>query len=259
VPADDEESGRAATPPRVATPTTKQTATTRRTTSGSTPRTTRQNAARTTRSNPVVAETSWLESDQWVNTAAPTEPEVAAPVTASTRVEAAGTAEVATTAATPEAIAADPAPTNAPRRLLAEASPRRTPATRGRPRVRKVTRVVRRVDAWSVFKVALVFWATVYVVLLVAGALMWSVIVSTGTLSNVESFIAKTFAQDSFTIDGGGIFRASWILGILMVIAGTAGTVTMAVFFNLISDLTGGIRVTVLEEEVRRVEPRRDA
>jgi hypothetical protein len=104
-----------------------------------------------------------------------------------------------------------------------------------------------------VFKVAAIFWVTAYLVFLVAGVLLWSVIVSTGTLDNVENFITKTFALDSFAFNGEEIFRASWILGLLMVVAGTAATTTMAVFFNLISDLTGGVRVTVLEEEIQRV------
>ncbi|MGD9794856.1 MAG: DUF3566 domain-containing protein [Acidimicrobiia bacterium] len=130
----------------------------------------------------------------------------------------------------------------------------RRAGVRQRPRVRRVVRVVRRVDAWSVFKVAAIFWLTTYLVLLVAGVLLWSVVNSTGTLDNLENFIAKTFALDSFAFNGGEIFRASWLLGLVLVIAGTAATVTMAVFFNLISDLTGGVRVTVLEEEIRRTD-----
>jgi hypothetical protein len=40
----------------------------------------------------------------------------------------------------------------------------------------------------------------------------------------------------------------------VMVTALLGLTVAMTVFFNLLSDITGGIRVTVLEEEVVRVE-----
>ena len=35
----------------------------------------------------------------------------------------------------------------------------------------------------------------------------------------------------------------------MLVLAGAAGSVVLALLFNLISDLTGGVRVTVLEEE----------
>ena len=48
-----------------------------------------------------------------------------------------------------------------------------------RPRVRRVTRVVRHVDPWSVFKVAAVFSLVAYTIALVAGVLLWNVAYST--------------------------------------------------------------------------------
>ena len=119
-----------------------------------------------------------------------------------------------------------------------------------RPRVRKVNRIVRRVDAWSVFKIALVFWAVTLVIFLVAGLLLWNLAESTGTLTNIEGFIKELFGLKTFEFDGSKVFRASWMIGAVLVVAMTAMTVTMAVLFNLISDLLGGVRVTVLEEEV---------
>lgn len=121
---------------------------------------------------------------------------------------------------------------------------------RNRPRVRRVTRVVRHIDSWSVMKISIIFYATLYLILLVAGVLLWSVAVSTGTVGNVEHFIRDLFALDSFTFSGGKIFHASWIIGAFLVAGGTGLNVTMTVLFNLISDLVGGLRVTVLEEEV---------
>jgi hypothetical protein len=122
----------------------------------------------------------------------------------------------------------------------------------GRPRVRRVTRVLRHVDTWTVFKVAVIFHAVLYAVLLVAGVLLWSVGVTTGTVDNVESFITTSFALDSFSFDGQQLFRGSWILGAVLGVAGVAAWTAGAVLFNLIADLVGGIRVTVLEEEVIR-------
>jgi len=126
-----------------------------------------------------------------------------------------------------------------------------------RPRVRRVTRIVRRIDTWTVFKLSLLFWAVAYLILLVAGVLLWSVAISTGTVDNVESFIKDLLALDSFTFDGQKIFRASWVLGAFMAVAGTGLTVTMAVLYNLFADLVGGVRVTVLEEEVVQRPPTR--
>jgi hypothetical protein len=121
---------------------------------------------------------------------------------------------------------------------------------RRRPRVRKVTRIVRRIDAWSVLKVSVLFYLVLFVILLVAGVLLWNLAQSTGTVRNVEGFIRDLFNLEKFDVSGRALFRASWTLGVFLVIAGTGLNVTMAVLFNLISDLVGGVRVTVLEEEV---------
>jgi hypothetical protein len=124
------------------------------------------------------------------------------------------------------------------------------PLLRRRPRVRKVTRIVRRIDAWSVFKISLVFYIVLFIILLVAGVLLWNLANTTGTVANVEGFIRDLFGLKTFTFDGAKMFRAAWVLGAILVVAGTGLNVTLAVLFNLISDLVGGVRVAVLEEEV---------
>ena len=124
------------------------------------------------------------------------------------------------------------------------------PQRRARPRVRKVTRVVRSVDAWSVFKVAVIFFLAMGVVIITAGVLLWNLAQSTGTLDNVEGFFREAFNYDTFKLESDPLFHALLTLTALFVVAGTGLAVVMAVLFNLIADLTGGIRVTVLEREV---------
>ena len=45
------------------------------------------------------------------------------------------------------------------------------------------------------------------------------------------------------------IFRIAAVGGLVLVLAGSGLTVLGAVLFNLISDVTGGVRLTVVEEE----------
>ncbi len=116
-------------------------------------------------------------------------------------------------------------------------------------RVRRVTRVVRHVDAWSVFKVAIVFNLFLYVVTLTSGVLLWQVAQNTGTVDNIERFF-ENFGWESFTLHGGEIFHNAWVAGLFVVVGMTGFAVLMATLFNLITDLVGGIRVSVLEEEV---------
>ncbi len=120
---------------------------------------------------------------------------------------------------------------------------------RTRPRVRRVTRVVRHIDTWSVFKVALVFNAFLYAVTLTAGVLLWHVAIATGTVDNVERFF-EGFGWQSFKFKGGEIFHNAWVGGLFVAIGLTGFAVLLATMFNLITDLVGGIRVSVLEEEV---------
>jgi hypothetical protein len=118
-----------------------------------------------------------------------------------------------------------------------------------RPRVRRVTRVLRHIDPWSTFKVALLFSAVGYVVTLTAGVLLWRVADSTGTLANVERWFTQ-FGWETFELKGGEIFHDAWIIGLFGAVALTGGLVLLATLFNLVSDIVGGVRMTVLEEEV---------
>jgi hypothetical protein len=127
----------------------------------------------------------------------------------------------------------------------------RTPVVfrRARPRVRRVTRVVRHVDTWSVFKVALVFNVILYLCCLTSGVLLWNVAHATGTIDNIEKFFEQ-FGWESFEFKGGEIYHNAWIGGLFVAIGLTGFAVLVATLFNLITDLVGGIRVSVLEEEV---------
>ena len=128
------------------------------------------------------------------------------------------------------------------------AQPAKSPASR-RPRMRRVVRVVRDIDAWSVFKVGLVFHLVLYVIALIATALMWSVANQTGTIDNVENFF-ESFGWETFSFDGSALFSNFAAFGLLAALLGTALWVVGAVMFNLITELVGGVRVSVLEEEV---------
>jgi hypothetical protein len=127
----------------------------------------------------------------------------------------------------------------------------------GRLRARKVRRLVRHVEPWSVLKVSLLFYFCLWVILLIAGVILWSFAVGSGTIDNVENFVQELFALESFEFNADEIFRASAIGGLVLVVAGSGFTVLMAVLFNLISDVTGGVRFTVVEEETARPRPKR--
>lgn len=112
-----------------------------------------------------------------------------------------------------------------------------------------MVRVVREIDPWSVAKVGAVFHLALWLVVMVTGLLLWNVASATGTIDNVENFL-ESFGWESFTFDGSELFRSSVVLGLFLAALGTALWVVGAIVFNLITELVGGVRVTVLEEEV---------
>jgi hypothetical protein len=138
----------------------------------------------------------------------------------------------------------------APRKLS-----RRERKKLGRLRARKVHRVVRHVDPWSVLRLSLLFYFCLFVVVMVAGTLLYNVAGAAGTIESIESFIKDIGAFKTFSFKGGTIFRASLLAGLILVIAGSALIVLLAVLFTLICDLVGGVRITVIEEETARPIP----
>ncbi|HEU4841110.1 MAG TPA: DUF3566 domain-containing protein [Ilumatobacteraceae bacterium] len=156
----------------------------------------------------------------------------------------------ATTVAEPERPMAPPDPPYATSTMTSHGIAPVPRVVGRRPRVRRVTRVVRHVDPWSVFKIAIIFNLVLYGVLLTAGVLLWNVAYATGTVDNLERFF-ESFGWSDFEFDGGAIYHASWIAGLFGVVGLTGAVVLAATLFNLITDLVGGVRMTVLEEEVQ--------
>jgi hypothetical protein len=152
------------------------------------------------------------------------------------------------------------------------------------PQARRVRRVIRKVEPWTVLRFSLFFYLSICLVLLVAGVVLWQVGDSTGVRDNVEGFVGEligaegcgtdvdsssTDATDargneatadataddaaadecSYELRGLRILRASAIGGLVLVVVGTGMNVLLVVLYNLISDVVGGVEVTVLEED----------
>jgi len=133
----------------------------------------------------------------------------------------------------------------------------RSPALVGRLqerrlRARKVRRLVRHIEPWSVLKVGLLFNFSMWVVIMVASVLLWNAAQTSGVITDIEQFAAELFALETFAFDGEQIFEAVALGGLVLAVAATGFLVLIAILLNLISDLTGGIRVTVVEEETAR-------
>lgn len=110
--------------------------------------------------------------------------------------------------------------------------------------------VLKRVDPLSVLKVSALFYLSAWIVLLTAGVLLWLAASSAGVVENIEGFV-ESVGWDQFRFQPDEIVRGFALGGLVLVVAGALANVLMAVLFNLISDVLGGLKL-VLAEDVER-------
>lgn len=127
---------------------------------------------------------------------------------------------------------------------------RRSTPSRRKRKVRKVHRVVRHIEVWSVAKLAAIFVACGYVVAMVSGYLLWRAADRVGTIDGIEGFMEDSGGYERFEILGDVVFRAAAGIGVVLAVLTVFVIVLGVVLFNLISDLTGGIRMTAIDEDL---------
>lgn len=105
--------------------------------------------------------------------------------------------------------------------------------------------ILRAVNVRSVVRVSAVMYGCMLFVFVVAWAILWTVAAVLGVTHNVEDFIAKLFALDSFHFSV--ILQAIAILlgGGVLIALGTGANALAATFYNLIVELQGGIEIDV--------------
>ncbi len=122
-------------------------------------------------------------------------------------------------------------------------------------KARQVQRVVTRLDPWSMLRVSLSFAFCLWMIIVVAGVLLWQGAVVTGSIGKVEDFLAQLLAESSFTIDGIKVFEGATVAGLVLFMGGALFAVVTSVLFNLIAGVFGGLRFTVVELETAQVAP----
>lgn len=124
---------------------------------------------------------------------------------------------------------------------------------RKRVRAKKSRRVIRHIDPWSVLTFSVLFHLALYTAFLLASVLVWQTLDQSGVVDNLEDFIIALGDYETYEINADVLFRVAVVVTGILTVASTIMSVLLCVVFNLISDLVGGIRVTVLEEETVRL------
>jgi Transmembrane domain of unknown function (DUF3566) len=115
---------------------------------------------------------------------------------------------------------------------------------RRRPRQTRV--VIRKVGPWSVLKFSLLFYFCVMLVILLALAMIYSVLGAIGALDSITKLL-RDVGFEKFEIHGDWLFARLTLIGLLMVVVWSLLNVFVAFLYNLISDVVGGVEVTLAE------------
>jgi hypothetical protein len=113
---------------------------------------------------------------------------------------------------------------------------------------RRVRRVIRKIDTFSLAKMAFLFHLCLSLVVVVACVLLWTLADGQGLIDQLEKTVRTNLQLDTFTIDSSVLFKSAIAAAVLFSLLGTGLWILGAFLFNLLSDLVGGVQVWVLEE-----------
>jgi hypothetical protein len=123
---------------------------------------------------------------------------------------------------------------------------------------RRTRVVVRKLGPLSVLKFSLIFYFCVMLIIYLALLIIWVVLSAAGGIDALASLLGQVFPADSttgeappVTIDGKQVFTWLFIAGVAFALIWSVINVFVAFVYNLISDLVGGIEVTLAEKPFR--------
>lgn len=133
--------------------------------------------------------------------------------------------------------------------MAATSTPPRTHPQPGvkRATTRRVRVMVRRVNPWSVLRFSLLFYFCLMLVFLLGLGILYAVLDGLGIIDTTEQLLTEVGFPQDFQIDAGYIFRTLFLIGLISTALWAALSVFVAFLYNLISDLVGGIEVTLTE------------
>jgi hypothetical protein len=125
------------------------------------------------------------------------------------------------------------------------------------------TRVeIRRLGPVSVLKFSLIFYFCVFLVVYLALAIIWVILSASGVIDSLEQLLGTIFPSGAsltssgqlstrravpIQIDSGQVFSWLFFAGCIAVVIWSFINVFVAVMYNLISDIVGGVEVTLAD------------
>lgn len=113
---------------------------------------------------------------------------------------------------------------------------------------RRVRRTIRRVDPLSVLKISIVMYALLLVLWLGVVAVVFNFLSGLGLFDTINN-AAEGFALEEVEVTLGTVEKWAFIVGLVFVVVGSIVNVIVALLYNMISSLIGGLEVTFTERE----------
>ena len=163
--------------------------------------------------------------------------------------------EQAASAAAPASVTAPVSPPLPPAEQRTPTPARRsfpTPSRAAKPQQRRTRVTVRRVGPLSVLKFSLIFYFCVMVAVFLGMLFLFMILQAVGVIDSVEEWITKIFPQDggaTFQIQPGYLFPRLFLIGLGMVVVWSFINLMVAFLYNLISDVVGGVEITLAEKK----------
>jgi hypothetical protein len=115
---------------------------------------------------------------------------------------------------------------------------------------RRAEVVLRRVNAWSVLRISLLFYFCVMVILVFALSIVYWVLGIMGVLNSVSDLLTNVLGESgssNYVINGQWLFFRALVIGAAWVVIWSLVNMLLALLYNLIADVVGGIRITLAE------------
>ncbi|MFP3915199.1 MAG: DUF3566 domain-containing protein [Actinomycetota bacterium] len=119
--------------------------------------------------------------------------------------------------------------------------------------VKRVRRIIRKIDPWTVLKVSAILYAVAAVALVLGVVIFWSVIDNAGIPGAITDFLVRITLIEEGTepfANSEQFFRLVVFGSIVWWVMSTGFTTLLAVMYNLVTDVVGGVEVVVLEEHL---------
>lgn len=120
---------------------------------------------------------------------------------------------------------------------------------------RRTQVIVRKIGPLSVMKFSLLFYLCLMLIVLFAMVIVYGILSAAGAIESLEKVLGYVFGTgttstggaEPIEIDGRVVFTWAFFGGLVFVVVWSVINVFVAMLYNLISDIIGGVEVTLAE------------